>query len=42
MQDVYQAFQSWRAYARHFDAWHTIKSMERLFDDLFVPGLVRG
>lgn len=41
MQDVYQAFQSWRAYARHFDAWHTIKSMERLFDDLFVPGLIQ-
>lgn len=38
-QDVYQAFQSWRAYARHFDAYHTIQNMEQLYTDLFVwPG----
>ncbi len=39
-QDVQQAFQSWRSYASHFDAWHTIKNMEALFDQLFFsyPG----
>lgn len=36
-QDVYQAFQSWRSYAAHFDAWHTIRNMEVLFDQLFFP-----
>lgn len=35
-QDVYQAFQSWRSYAMHFDAWHTIKNMGRLYDQLFI------
>lgn len=34
--DIYAAFQSWRSYAKHFDAWHSIRSMERLFDSLFV------
>lgn len=39
-QDVYQAFQSWRSYAAHFDAWHAIRNMERLFNRLFFsyPG----
>lgn len=36
-QDVYQAFQSWRSYAARFDAWHTIRNMEVLFDQLFFP-----
>lgn len=35
-QDVHQAFQSWRSYAMHFDAWYTIKNMGRLYDQLFV------
>lgn len=34
--DIYAAFQSWRSYAKHFDAWHSIRNMERLFDSLFV------
>lgn len=36
-QDICQAFQSWRSYAAHFNAWHTIKNMEKLFDQLFIP-----
>ena len=37
-EDVFTAFQSWRAYARHFDAWHTIRNMEKLYTQLFgVP-----
>ncbi len=37
-EDVHVAFQSWRAYARHFDAWHTIRNMEKLYTQLFsVP-----
>lgn len=35
-QDVYTAFQSWRAYARNFDAYHTIERMESLYTLLFV------
>lgn len=34
--DIYAAFQSWRSYAKHFDAWYTIQNMGRLFDSLFV------
>jgi len=34
--DVYAAFQSWRSYAQHFDAWHTIHNMGVLFNNLFI------
>lgn len=34
--DVYQAYQSWRAYASHFDAWHTRRSIGDLYDQLFI------
>lgn len=32
MMDAYTSWQCWRAYAQNFDAWHTIKKMERLFN----------
>ena len=35
MEDVYTSFQSWRAYALHFDAWHTINNMTALYHKLF-------
>ena len=35
-EDVHQAFQSWRSYALHFDAWHTVQSMGRLYNNLFI------
>lgn len=35
--EVHQALQSWRAYARNFDAHRTILEMERLFDSLYAP-----
>jgi len=35
LQDTWVAFQSWRGYAMHFDAWHTIKNMEQLYRDIF-------
>ena len=35
IEDVYTSFQSWKAYARHFDAWNTIRNMEQLFRELF-------
>lgn len=35
-KDVYQSFQSWRGYARTFDAWNTVQSMGRLFNNLFI------
>lgn len=36
VQDVFTAFQSWRAYARHFDAYHSIQNMEKLYTRLFI------
>jgi len=35
-QDVYQSWQSWRAYARNFNAYHTIQNMGKLYNRLFV------
>lgn len=34
--DVYMSWQSWKAYARHFDAYRTIRSMGKLYDELFI------
>lgn len=31
MDDVYQSWQSWKAYASNFNAWHTIQSMAALY-----------
>ena len=43
LDDVYTSFQSWRAYALHFDAWHTIKNMQTLYDQLFsFPNILQG
>ena len=36
VDDVYMSFQSWRAYARNFDAYHTICNMEKLFNQLYA------
>lgn len=42
-KDIYTSWQSWRAYARNFSAWHTIQSIGRLYDKLFIqPWLHRG
>ena len=35
-KDVYQSWQSWRAYARNFNAYHSIQSMGRLYNRLFI------
>ena len=35
-EDIYQNWQSWCSYARNFNAYFTIKNMERLFNQLFV------
>ena len=37
--DVHQSLQSWRAYARQFDAHKTVLRMEALFDALYAPYL---
>lgn len=34
-RDVRQAFQSWRSYARNFNAWHTIQNMEKMYVELY-------
>lgn len=36
MDDVYQSWQSWKAYASNFNAWHTIQSMAALYNKLFI------
>lgn len=36
LEDVYQSWQSWRAYASNFNAYRTICSMGTLFDQLFA------
>lgn len=33
--DVVQSFQSWRSHSSNFNAYHTIKNMEKLYNQLF-------
>lgn len=35
-KDIYQSWQSWRAYAYNFDAYRTIRSMGKLYNKLFI------
>lgn len=35
-EDVFASWQSWKGYARTFDAYHTIQNMGRLYNDLFI------
>lgn len=35
-KDVYQSWQSWRAYARNFNAYQSIRSMGKLYNRLFI------
>lgn len=35
MMDAYTSWQSWKAYALTFNAWHTMKNMESLYNELF-------
>lgn len=35
-KDVYTSWQSWRAYAKGFDSYRTIKSMEKFYNELFI------
>lgn len=41
-EDVYHSFQSWKAYAMNFNAWHTIQNMCKLFNELFVHPWANG
>lgn len=34
-QDVYQSWQSWRAYASNFNSYITVRNMKRLYNDLY-------
>ena len=36
--DLYQSFQSWRAYANHFNSWRQVQSMAKLYNQLFIFG----
>ena len=35
LQDAYNSFQSWKSHAERFNAYHTIKNMELLYNELF-------
>lgn len=35
-QDVYQSFQSWRAYARNMNSWKSVQSVTKLYNQLYV------
>ena len=39
--DVYCTWQSWKAYAETFDAWHTIQNMAALYTELFITPFLR-
>lgn len=41
-EEAWKSFQSWRAYARNFRAYRTIRGMERLFVELFIGDGVSG
>ncbi len=38
--DVYLAYQSWRSYALHFDAWYTVRNMDALFSELYKERMI--
>lgn len=41
--DVYASFQSWKAYALNFDAYHTVQNMCSLYNNLFIkPWIFHG
>ena len=35
-EDIWITWQSWRAYAQRFDAWHAIQNMSKLYYQLFI------
>lgn len=35
-QDVFASWQSWKGYAKTFNAWHTIQRMSKLYAELFI------
>lgn len=41
-EDIYTSFQSWRAHASRCNAWHTIKNMEKLYNELFIDDWIGG
>lgn len=38
VKDIYQSYQSWRSYARHGNAYRTIKNMNRFYSNLVFGG----
>ena len=36
IEDVATSYQSWRGYAKRFDAYRTLKSMDALYSELFI------
>lgn len=37
-KDAYAALQGWRGYAANYNSYHTVKSVERLYNKLFLGG----
>lgn len=39
--DIWITWQSWKAYAQKFDAWHTIQNMGKLYKQLYIDDWLR-
>ena len=39
-KDVYASWQSWKSYANTFNAYHTIRNMAKLYDNLFIKPFI--
>ena len=40
-EDIKATWESWRAYASRFHAWHTIMNIGKLYDELFISGFLQ-
>ena len=40
-QDVYASWQSWRSYAKNFNAWHSIQSVGQIYNELYIQSWLR-
>lgn len=41
-EDIYAAYQSWRSFSKKCNAYNTIKSMDKLFNSLFIEPFIDG
>jgi hypothetical protein len=41
-EDIWTTWQSWRSYALRFDAWHTVRNMGLLYNELYINGFLNA